>query len=392
MISVDATDFEPSELQRVMRGLPDIAIDDDLVKLPMIGLEPGHSFKLVIVLSGTLADVKQKVEVDGELRDGQITTRQGRERIRPDTLFWGGLTAICAGAFAVVLLLNNVTPFTKLPQGIACVPGALTAEGSSAFGRAATDLAGAYGAYCPAASIKVRTPGSREGLQRLVDAGSQARQLALADGRFDEFPQLVPEPLAIVPFTFVVSDNVPIDTLSLVDARRIFTGSARIWSDVTGNPSDTGEIRVVGRSTTSGTRRTLEQYVLGAPGSPVRQAGATSDSCRDRRPEFTDRQPIVCELGSTADLIDRVSTLDDSIGYADVSDVEQATGVKKITLEHRNPTLEDIRAGYQFWTVEYVYTYSRPEPGIPARRVPRLPADRRRSQQDGGFRVLRLRR
>ncbi len=360
VISVDATDFEPSELQRVMRGLPDFAIDEDRVKLPMIGLEPGHSFKLVIVLSGTKAGVKQKVEVDGELRDGQITTRQGRERIRPDTLFWGGLTAICAGAFAVVLLLNNVTPFTKLPQGIECVPGTLTAEGSSAFGRAATDLAGAYGAYCPAASIKVRTPGSREGLQRLVDAGDQAKQLALADGRFDEFPQLVPQPLAIVPFTFVASDNVPIDTLSLADARRIFTGSARIWSDITGNPRDTGEIRVVGRSTTSGTRRTLEQYVLG---SALRQAGATSDSCRDRRPEFTDRQPVVCELGSTADLIDRVATLDDSIGYADVSDVEQATGVKKISLEHRNPTLEDIRAGYPFWTVEYVYSYGRPEPG-----------------------------
>src|SRR5262249_55052919 len=142
-------------------------------------------------------------------------------------------------------------------DGVVCVPGVLTVEGSSAFGRAAMDLASSYGAYCPDASIKVRTPGSREGLQRLVDAAhDRARHLGLADGRFDEpaFSQLVPHPLAIVPFTFVVSDNVPISTLSLTDARRIFTGAARIWSDITGNPRDTGEIRVVGRSTTSGTR------------------------------------------------------------------------------------------------------------------------------------------
>ena len=265
-----------------------------------------------------------------------------------------------------MLLLNNVTPFTKLPEGVVCVPGSLTVEGSSAFGRAAIELAGSYGAYCPEASIKVRTPGSREGLQRLVDAAEdRARHLALSDGRFDEpeFSQLVPQRLAIVPFTFVVSDNVPISTLSLTDAQRIFTGAARVWSDITGNKRDTGEIRVVGRSTTSGTRRTLEQYVLSSPSAAVKQAEATSDSCRDRRPNVPDQLPIVCEQSSTGDLIDRVATLDDSIGYADVSDVEQSTGVKKIGLDGHGATLDGIRAGYPFWTVEYVYSHGRPAPG-----------------------------
>jgi phosphate transport system substrate-binding protein len=366
VVSVDATEFEPAELQRVVAGLPDFAIEQDRVSLPTIGLEPGHSFKLLIVLSGTKAGEKHQVVVEGGLRDGRITTREGKERIRPSTLVWGGLTAVCAGAFAVVLLLNNVTPFTRLPEGVRCVPGSLTVEGSSAFGRAATELAGSYGAYCPASSVKVRTPGSREGLERLADAARDGNQhLALSDGRFDEpaFSELVPQSLAIVPFTFVVNDSVPIGTLSIADARRIFTGGARVWSDITGNPRDTDEIRVVGRSTDSGTRPSLERHVLGSPDVPVGQVAATSDSCRERRPGVSDQLPIVCVLGSTGDLIDRVATLDNAIGYADVSDVEQASGVKKISLDGLNATLGDIRSGYPFWTVEYVYSHGQPEPG-----------------------------
>ncbi|WP_236795084.1 PstS family phosphate ABC transporter substrate-binding protein [Amycolatopsis sp. GM8] len=369
VISFDATEFEGDKLPNVFHDLLEQddfePIQGDRVELPLIGLERGDSFKLVIVLSGTKVGKKHQIAVEGGLRDGLITTREGRERIRPDTLFWGSLTALCAGALAVVLLLNNVVPFTKLPQGVICVPGSLAAEGSSAFGRAATELAGSYHAYCPESSIKIRTPGSLEGLRRLADTTNPRGQLALSDGRVDDpqFSQLVPSRLAIVPFTFVVSANVPISTLSVADARRIFTGTARVWSDITGNPRDTKEIRVVGRSASSGTRRTLENYVLGTPGAPLAQATATSDSCRDRRPGTPTTKPIVCEQGSTADLTDQVGSQDDAIGYADVSDVEQSTGVKQISLDGRTATLEDIRAGYPFWTVEYVYSRGLPDAG-----------------------------
>ncbi|MBP2326680.1 phosphate transport system substrate-binding protein [Kibdelosporangium banguiense] len=368
VVSVDATEFEPAELQKVLAGLPEFTIEQDRVKLPMIGLRPEHSFKLIIVLSGTKPGSKHQVVVEGGLREGRITTREGKQKVRPETLVWGGLTAICAGAFAVVLLLNNVTPFTRLPEGVSCVPGSLTAEGSSAFGRAATELAGTYHAYCPETSIRIRTPGSREGLERLADAAEDGtRHLAFSDGRFDEpqFRELVAQPLAIVPFTFVASDDVPVGSLSLRDARRIFTGAARVWSDITANPRDTGEIRVVGRSTDSGTRRTLERHVLSStPGTQVGQVDPTSDSCRDRRPGVPPGLPIVCEQGSTGDLIDRVANLDGAIGYADVSDADQATGVKKINLDGYGATLGDIRDhDYPFWTVEYVYSHGRPEPG-----------------------------
>ncbi|WP_326564997.1 substrate-binding domain-containing protein [Amycolatopsis rhabdoformis] len=350
VISVDATEFEPPVLQRVISKLADFTIDGDRVKLPAVQLEREHSFKLVIVLSGTKAEERHQIAVEGLLRDGRITTREGKEKVGPGTLAWGGLTAICAGALAVVLLLNNVAPFTKLPRGVTCVAGSLSVEGSSAFGRAATELAGSYEAYCPGSVVKVGTPGSVEGLQRLHDG---TIDLALSDGKFDEpdFAPFVPQQLAIVPFTLVASKNVPVDDLTAADVRKIFTGGARVWSDITGNPRDTGPIRVAGRSTSSGTRHTLEKYLLGGP-----QAPSTSDSCRDLRPGVPATSPILCEQGSTGDLIDRIATLGDAIGYADVSDVAQSTAVKKISLDGRDASLGDIRAGYPFWTVEYVFS------------------------------------
>ncbi|KAA9156224.1 phosphate ABC transporter substrate-binding protein [Amycolatopsis acidicola] len=369
VVSVDATESEPVELQRVVTKMPDFTIEPERVKLPMLRLGEEDSYKLVVVLSGTRPGEQHEVTVEGALREGAITTTEGREKIRPATLLWGGLTAVCAGVLAVVLLLNNVTPFTKLPEGVVCVPGEIAVEGSSAFGRAATELAGSYHAYCPQASVKVRTPGSLEGLRRLADNDNRGGQLALSDGRFDDpqFAQLVPQPLAIVPFTFVASANVPVNDLSLEDARRIFTGTARTWSDITGNPRDAGEIRVVGRTTSSGTRQALEQYVLSAPGVPRKQAQSTSDSCRERNAGVAPNLPIVCEQGSTANLTDQIASQDDAIGYADVSDVEQAANVKQISLDGRAATLDDIRAGYPFWTVEYLYSRGWPEPeSLPA--------------------------
>lgn len=355
--SVDATDFEPKVLER---ALPEGARDGDRVILPKFALlEPGNSFKLVIVLSGTQVGKKHEVVVEGGLRDGRITTVQGRDRIPPQTLAWGGLTAIGVGILAVVLLLNTVTPFTRLPSGVACAPGSLTVAGSTAFGATASALAVTYEAYCPEASVNVPTPGSGEGLERLLDAPTGTERLALTDGRFDEprFRELIPTALAIVPFTLVGSDDVPVDSLSLKDVRQIFGGEARTWSDITGDAADTAEIRVVGRSPGSGTRQTLERKILTTDGDPTaEQARATSDNCRDRRGGEPDDAPIVCERFSTDDLIDQVANLDGAIGYADLYAVAQATDVRQVDLAGHEASLADIRdQGYRFWAVEYVY-------------------------------------
>lgn len=172
-----------------------------------------------------------------------------------------------------------------------------------------------------------------------------------------DFPGLVPSALAVVPYTFVVNDKVPVHNLTLDQVRAIFTGKVSRWSEITGNPRDSEEIKVIGRTDSSGTRRTLETYVLGTRNTPVSQATATSDSCQDRRQRDLSAPVVVCEEGSTGDLVGKVAEVDYSIGYADVPNVAQTSGVTQVSLDGRGSTLGDIIAGYPFWTVEYLYSH-----------------------------------
>jgi phosphate transport system substrate-binding protein len=354
------TEADPAELKQIVTNSQGFEKASDSITLPRISLKPQDSFKMVILLSKTKVGVQYKVPVDGQLRDGRVTTESAVSRRSWPTTIAGSLMLLSIGMLAVVLLLNYVKPFATLPPGLVCQPGQLTVEGSSAFGRAATAVAGEYEAYCGGSAVAVHTPGSLEGLNRLRDApeADRSKRLALSDGKVPEsdFPGLVPRPVAVVPFTFVANDKVPVDGLTLGQARKIFTGAASRWSDITGNLSDTAEIRVVGRQATSGTRRTLERHVLGTENAPLEQADTTSESCDKRRQEDQGAPVIVCERSSTPDLLNRVSTVDYAIGYADVPDVEPTAGAKKISLDDRDATLDGIRAGYPFWTVEYIYS------------------------------------
>lgn len=156
---------------------------------------------------------------------------------------------------------------------------------------------------------------------------------------------------------------MPVNGLTLDQARAIFTGRATRWSQITGNPNDTEEIRVIGRTTASGTRSTLEHYVLGSAQAPVAEAPTTSDTCQDRRPQEASAAAVVCETDSTDDLVAKVVAVDYSIGYADVPVVAETTGVPAISLNGHGSTLTDIFAGYPFWTVEYLYSHGPLRPG-----------------------------
>jgi len=357
VVSVDVTASDPPRLQDDVARHPDFLTDLGSITLPKVRLAPDESFNVVTVLSGTRIGERYAVNVDGQLRSGQITPESTIPWIRRRTIAGVGVSTLAGGALAVVLLLNNVKPFTTLPEGLACVPGSLTVEGSSAFGLAATATAGEYGAYCADSTIDVRSPGSIEGLNRLRDAKEVDRpgRLALSDGLVPDadFPGLMPRPVAVVPFTFVVNDKAPVRELTTTQVVEIFTGKVTRWSQVTGNLNDTAEIRVVGRAATSGTRRTLERFIL----SNLPQAPATSESCVNRRQENADARTIVCERSTTTDLLNRVSAVDYAIGYADVADVGQTPGVRPIRLDGRDATLDGIRDRYPFWTVEYVYSF-----------------------------------
>lgn len=184
----------------------------------------------------------------------------------------------------------------------------------------------------------------------------------MSDGLATDFPELRDRPVALVPFTLVASAGVPVDNLTSQQVRDIFTGKVTNWSQITNRPEDSHPISVVGRTESSGTRRTLERYVLSAGVVAVSQAATTSDSCSELRQGEKDTATILCERGTTSELIDKIAELDYAIGYADVPDAKRRSGIKMVTLNRHGPTLDDIRSGYPFWSVEYVYSYGQLEP------------------------------
>jgi phosphate transport system substrate-binding protein len=357
VVGVDVTESRPHRLQELIMRDPDFRVEPDRIMLPRIRLRPGDSFKMVVVLAGTKVGVMYAIAIDGVLRDGRISTEP--RRARRAIHIGGAATSLMVGAFTVVLLLNNVSSLARRPEGLSCVPGSLTVAGSSAFGLATTQVAGSYTAFCPESTINVAPTGSIAGLRSLRYAPESERpnRLAMADGLATEFPELRDHPVAIMPFTLVANVSVPVDNLTSRQVRDIFTGKVTRWSQITNRPEDSYQISVVGRSESSGTRRTLERYVLSAGVSAVSQGPSTSDSCRERRQGESDTAPILCERETTSELIDKIAQLDYAIGYADVPDAKRRPGIKMITLNGHGTTLDDIRSGYPFWTVEYVYSY-----------------------------------
>jgi phosphate transport system substrate-binding protein len=239
VVTVNVTESQPLKLQELVPKTPGFGMPGDRITLPKISLAQDSSYELVVKLSGTRSDSKAP-EVEGRLRGGRITTEPTDRSTRRDTLMWGGLTACFAAALAVVLLFTDISPFIQRPAGLTCVADELTVAGSTAFGRAAIEVAGSYHAYCSSSAITVHTPGSKAGVDELRAATSdRLRRLALSDGKdTGNTTGLTATKLAVVPFTLVAHKDVPVDTLSLEDVKRIFNGEADTWGKITHDKND----------------------------------------------------------------------------------------------------------------------------------------------------------
>ena len=76
---------------------------------------------------------------------------------------------------------------------------------------------------------------------------------------------------------------------------------------------------------------------------------------------------ILCDEPSTPQLLQSVAQVPGAIGYAETSDVAAYSGggIQPVQLDGIGDTFGNIgsRSGtYQFWTVEYLYTYGTPAP------------------------------
>lgn len=125
--------------------------------------------------------------------------------------------------------------------------------------------------------------------------------------------------VALDGIAIIVNENSKIDNLTVDQIAQIFKGEVTDWSDVGG---DAGTIACIGREAGSGTRDGFESIT------------DTEDKCK-----------LSQELTSTGAVIEGVKNNAGAIGYASLSAVENAEGVKAITVEGIACTEETVKDG-----------------------------------------------
>ncbi len=125
--------------------------------------------------------------------------------------------------------------------------------------------------------------------------------------------------VALDGIAIIVNENSKIDNLTVDQIAQIFKGEVTDWSDVGG---DAGTIACIGREAGSGTRDGFESIT------------DTEDKCK-----------LSQELTSTGAVIEGVKNNAGAIGYASLSAVENAEGVKAITVEGVACTEETVKDG-----------------------------------------------
>ena len=125
--------------------------------------------------------------------------------------------------------------------------------------------------------------------------------------------------IALDGIAIIVNENSKVEDLSVEEIAQIYTGEITDWSKVGG---DAGTIACIGREASSGTREGFETIT------------DTKDKCK-----------LSQELTSTGAVIEAVKNNPGAIGYASLSAVANAEGVKAITVEGVACSEETVKDG-----------------------------------------------
>lgn len=125
--------------------------------------------------------------------------------------------------------------------------------------------------------------------------------------------------VALDGIAIIVNENSKIEDLSVDQIAKIFMGEVTDWSEIGG---DAGTIACIGREAGSGTRDGFESIT------------GTDDKCK-----------LSQELTSTGAVIEGVKNNPGAIGYASLSAVENAEGIKAITVEGVACSEETVKDG-----------------------------------------------
>jgi ABC-type phosphate transport system substrate-binding protein len=174
------------------------------------------------------------------------------------------------------------------------------------------------------------------------------------------YARLVGTPVAVIIFEMVVNKDVPVRNLTVADVRAIWAGRITNWDQFPGGPDL--PIRIVARGAESGTRATFEKKVLGGPEPTLSSADCIH---KDRDPRSS---VIRCERPSTPDVLAAVASTPGAIGYSELWQAARRPDVAPVLLGGLEPTVytAQLKGGYPYWNVEYLYTYGNPAYQAPA--------------------------
>jgi phosphate transport system substrate-binding protein len=334
---------------------------ENRISLPRFPMKRRAGFKLLVLLSGA----GRGVVVKGHLRRGRVMHESRVRGPLATNIAFGSVLLLLVGIQAGITF--GQTP--AMPSG--CGSGQLALEGSTAFAPTAQEIGAAYTAVCRGAAVSVSAIATFNGLNAVATGDSAghsqtaakatrpgiATQIAMSDGPAPAgYPMLVGHPVAVILFAVVVNKQANVFNLTAAQLRDIFLGTITNWNQVNGADLP---IRIVARTTGSGTRRAFDQKVLGGGAEPP----FSSYDCVSKNAVPASRV-IRCEVSDTSTLLQRVNTIPGAIGYAQLSDAATYPNVDPIKINGWDPNIGAVERGsYPFWTVEYLYTSGSPASG-----------------------------
>jgi phosphate transport system substrate-binding protein len=338
----------------------------DQVRLIIQTLNRRARFTVLVILSQKATDHRKQIKVSGQLFAGDIEEESARFGPSTRSLLFGGMAALPLVGLLVGLFLSPTSQVT-VPNAIPCPAGSLQLVGSTAFAAAATDVIGQYEQTCDHASAmavnnSAPTADTINGLNTLIQAGPGSDDVAMADGPAPaggEYARLVGTPIAVITFTLVDNRDTNVYNLTSAQLRRIFAGQITNWDQLGGANEP---VRIISRDPGSGSRRAFDQYVLGGT-----EPQASSYGCLDKDLVPTAPQ-ILCQQETTGQVLQLVGSIPGAIGYAETGDVNdlRSSAVEPVILGGIGDGYANLGTApgtYQFWAVEYLYTYGTPRAG-----------------------------
>jgi phosphate transport system substrate-binding protein len=333
---------------------------EDTISLPGFPLRRKAGFKLLVLLSGP----GRAIDVKGRLRGGSVLHESRIRGVVAQNIVFGSVLLLLVGVQAGITFSRS----SALPSY--CASGKLTLEGSTAFMPTAQQIASAYTAVCRGARISVSGIATFNGLNAVAEQDSAGQsstadpstdpsteQMAMSDGpKPSGYNTLVGHPVGVILFSVVVNRKTNIYNLTVAQLRGIFLGRITNWKQV-GGPNLS--IKIVARTTASGTRANFDRTILGGQAEPP----FTSYSCVTNN-AVPSAKFIRCEVANTGTLLQRVNSIPGAIGYAQVADAADYRNVSELKINGFDANFGDVQADYYpYWTVEYLYTLGNPASG-----------------------------